>query len=226
MKLVGGDSGRYEHEELVDDVILAPSERAVVDVRFDAAGEVALEHRTPERTYPLAADQPSRDEPASRRSRDGSTTLRDERRDGGRARSGSLRTSRREPDKTLAFVAEMDMGDAGGAAGRLRLPDAPGGRQRLEPGKLPEVRHEAARPTGGRADAYTCPMHPEVVGDEPGQCPKCGMKLVPAQLVAQAGGGHEHEHDARARATTTRPRPRTARRRHRVGGRHGRGQPR
>ena len=25
---------------------------------------------------------------------------------------------------------------------------------------------------------YTCPMHPEVVKDVPGNCPKCGMKLV------------------------------------------------
>jgi hypothetical protein len=26
---------------------------------------------------------------------------------------------------------------------------------------------------------YTCPMHPEVVRAEPGECPKCGMTLVP-----------------------------------------------
>lgn len=26
---------------------------------------------------------------------------------------------------------------------------------------------------------YTCPMHPEVISDKPGDCPKCGMKLVP-----------------------------------------------
>lgn len=25
---------------------------------------------------------------------------------------------------------------------------------------------------------YTCPMHPEVLKDVPGQCPRCGMKLV------------------------------------------------
>jgi hypothetical protein len=25
---------------------------------------------------------------------------------------------------------------------------------------------------------YTCSMHPEVVKDAPGDCPKCGMKLV------------------------------------------------
>ena len=26
---------------------------------------------------------------------------------------------------------------------------------------------------------YTCPMHPEVVSDKPGNCPKCGMTLEP-----------------------------------------------
>lgn len=37
---------------------------------------------------------------------------------------------------------------------------------------------------------YTCTMHPEVISDTPGFCPKCGMALVvkktasrPAQLV-------------------------------------------
>ena len=55
MKLVGGDSGRHEHEEFVDEVLLAPSERVVVDVLFEEAGELTLEHRTPERTYPLAS---------------------------------------------------------------------------------------------------------------------------------------------------------------------------
>lgn len=25
---------------------------------------------------------------------------------------------------------------------------------------------------------YTCPMHPEIIKDKPGQCPKCGMDLV------------------------------------------------
>jgi len=26
---------------------------------------------------------------------------------------------------------------------------------------------------------YTCTMHPEVISDTPGHCPKCGMAMVP-----------------------------------------------
>ncbi len=33
---------------------------------------------------------------------------------------------------------------------------------------------------------YTCPMHPEVVQDAPGSCPKCGMALVPVAGTGEA----------------------------------------
>jgi hypothetical protein len=49
MKLVGGDSGHYEHETFVEEVLLSPSERYVVDVLFDAPRRLHLEHRTPAR---------------------------------------------------------------------------------------------------------------------------------------------------------------------------------
>ncbi|HMG90956.1 MAG TPA: heavy metal-binding domain-containing protein, partial [Chryseolinea sp.] len=38
---------------------------------------------------------------------------------------------------------------------------------------------------------YTCPMHPEVFKDAPGQCPKCGMNLVP---VKKEPPNTKHEH--------------------------------
>lgn len=46
--------------------------------------------------------------------------------------------------------------------------------------------HEMAAPDAG-AQKYTCPMHPEIVQDHPGVCPKCNMKLVPKKEQA-----HEH----------------------------------
>ena len=33
---------------------------------------------------------------------------------------------------------------------------------------------------------YTCPMHPEVLSDNPGKCPKCGMELVAQNSVANS----------------------------------------
>jgi len=33
-------------------------------------------------------------------------------------------------------------------------------------------------PAAAGAVVYACPMHPEVISDEPGRCPKCGMKLL------------------------------------------------
>ncbi|MFH6943397.1 multicopper oxidase domain-containing protein [Flavobacterium sp.] len=38
---------------------------------------------------------------------------------------------------------------------------------------------EESRPT-----TYTCPMHPEIHESKPGNCPKCGMKLVPEKTIS------------------------------------------
>ena len=55
MKLVGGDSGRHEREEFVEEVLLSPSERIGLDVLFERPGEVVLEHRIPDHIYDLGA---------------------------------------------------------------------------------------------------------------------------------------------------------------------------
>ena len=161
MKLVGGDAGRVEREEFVEDVTLGPSERVVVDVLFDEPGQVTLEHRTPGRTYELVQITVREEEAEPDRS-EAFARLRE---------SEEMKAERKrirphleaEPDKTIGFLAEMDMGD-----------------------------EESGGP-------YTCPMHPEVVQEEPGHCPNCGMKLMSSELVGQAaehkhGQAHEHGH--------------------------------
>jgi P-type Cu+ transporter len=45
---------------------------------------------------------------------------------------------------------------------------------------------------------YTCPMHPEVISNEPGYCPKCGMALEPIELSAAETGSVELD-DMRSR---------------------------
>lgn len=44
----------------------------------------------------------------------------------------------------------------------------------------PETETEMGTDMGVEAEMvqYTCPMHPEVISDEPGTCPECGMELV------------------------------------------------
>ncbi len=32
---------------------------------------------------------------------------------------------------------------------------------------------------------YTCPMHPEIVQDHPGSCPKCGMALEANTIIVE-----------------------------------------
>ena len=159
MKLVGGDSGRVEHERFVDDIVLAPSERVVVDVLFDQAGDLTLEHRTPQRVYPLAAITVGEDRAEGSLEEQFEVLRTNAEMVAERERVAAYVDA--EPDKTLAFIAEMDMG----------------------------------APEGSGPVVYTCPMHPEVTSEEPGHCPDCGMKLLPAELVAAAAAGHEHGHD-------------------------------
>lgn len=53
----------------------------------------------------------------------------------------------------------------------------------------PRANQPAAPPPAGAV--YTCPMHPEVVSDHPGTCPKCGMALEPMVATADEGPNPE-----------------------------------
>jgi FtsP/CotA-like multicopper oxidase with cupredoxin domain len=189
MKLVGADAGHYEHEELVDEMLLAPSERVVVDVMFGEVGELELEHRTPERTYRLASITVG-NEPPEPSFADEFARLRTNA-DMAELRERIDRFLKAPPDKTLSFVAEMDMGMPEGVPVVYTCPMHPEVVSD-EPGSCPKcgmkLLAQAAEET-----TYMCPMHPEVTSEKPDRCPKCGMKLLPANLVA-AGGGHGHEH--------------------------------
>ena len=191
MKLVGGDSGRVEREAFVESVVLAPSERAVVDVLFEESGRTALEHRTPEQTYTLATFDVAA-EPATPSLADEFAVLRTN-------PEWSAERERLEiyadapPDKTLAFVAEMDMPAPEGDVIYVcpMHPDVVGGESDRCPKCGMKLVAVAAPVT------YVCPMHPEVVSEQPDRCPKCGMKLVDASLVTASGHEHEdhpHEH--------------------------------
>ena len=63
-------------------------------------------------------------------------------------------------------------------------------RFRAEPAKYTHpIPSGVPSPVGGGTPVrYTCPMHPEVVSDGPGSCPKCGMGLEP-----QVATGEEAE---------------------------------
>jgi FtsP/CotA-like multicopper oxidase with cupredoxin domain len=186
MKLIGGDSGHVEHEEFVEDVIVAPSERVVVDVLFDRAGDLTLEHRTPGRTYPLAQIEVSEErveaslEAEFERLRTNADMAAE------RERIESYLEA--EPDKRLAFIAEMDMGPPEGVGPVVYACPMHPEIVEQEPGKCPRCGMKLLATEA----TYTCPMHLEVVSREPGHCPECGMKLLPAQLVKEAGAGHEH----------------------------------
>jgi FtsP/CotA-like multicopper oxidase with cupredoxin domain len=227
MKLVGGDSGRCEREEFVEEVLLAPSERAVVDVLFDKPGTLTLGHKTPDRSYPLAAITVSGDRvvPSLGQQYEALRTnadMVDE-----RERIVPYLTA--TPDKTLAFVAEMDMGVPEGAV----VYTCPMHPEVVSPeeGSCPKCgmkllatavtvtyacpmhpdvvsAEEGSCPKCGMkllgvAVTYACPMHPEVVSEtSDDRCPKCGMKLLPSQFVA--GAGHQsvstHKHDGESHA--------------------------
>ena len=195
MKLIGGDSGRVEREEFVSEVILAPSERAVVDVLFGQPGQLELQHRTPDRTYRLAAITVTSDRATPSLETEfeelrQATELAAER----QALDSWLAAP---PDKTLALVAEMDDIAAPGQGPVLYSCPMHSEVTSQEPGRCPKCSMKLLSAAG--ATAYGCPMHPEVTSDQPGHCSQCGMKLLVTTLAAQPTGqgpsSAPHSHD-------------------------------
>ena len=200
MKLVGGDSGRVEREEFIDEVLLSPSERVVLDVLFDQPGEVILENRTPDHTYGLGRITVS-GEAAGEAAVAFSELRVDPELSAERERIQA--DIEREPDKTLAFVSQMPIlyGDEAQEASSYACPMHPEVTA-SEPATCPKCGMKLVPAAESEPTSYACPMHPEVMDSEASSCPKCGMKLVPADKVPGAGEGehdhgedHEHGHD-------------------------------
>ena len=138
MKLVGGDSGHYEHEQFVDDVILAPSERVIVDVLFDHSGGARA--GAPHAGSGLSAGRDHRQRGPGRAATGGAVRRSaHQSRHGGRARARRAVSGGRAAQDRGVHRRDGHGCARRGRAGRLRLPDAPGGRQRGT-GPLPEVR--------------------------------------------------------------------------------------
>ena len=193
MKLVGADAGHYEHEQFVEEVLLAPSERAVVDVHFAEPGNFELEHRTPERRYRLASIRVG-DEGAEPLLAEQFAQLRSNP-DMASLRERTETFLQAPPDKTLAFVAEMDMGVPEGVPVVYVCPMHPDVVSD-DPASCPKCGMKLLAQAAPGV-TYVCPMHPEVTSEQPDRCPKCGMKLLPAGSVA-ADDEHAHGHHAHA----------------------------
>lgn len=67
------------------------------------------------------------------------------------------------------------------------LSAACGKSQPMDPGMDPRMDHAMEH----AAHRYTCPMHPKYISDKPGDCPICGMTLVPVEAEGAAESGVE-----------------------------------
>jgi len=52
----------------------------------------------------------------------------------------------------------------------------------------------SSKSEGSAKTIYTCPMHPEIRQDHPGDCPKCGMHLEPLNPTGDSNDDQKHIH--------------------------------
>jgi NADH:ubiquinone oxidoreductase subunit 6 (subunit J)/rubrerythrin len=55
------------------------------------------------------------------------------------------------------------------------------------------IEAEASDTTGSEQQLYTCPMHPEIRQTQPGNCPKCGMPLIPVEEKVPTSKHSQHQ---------------------------------
>jgi len=60
----------------------------------------------------------------------------------------------------------------------------------LSSGKPQESKTQPKKIVSGKS-VYTCPMHPEIEQNQPGDCPKCGMPLEPKHVSLETGEDQE-----------------------------------
>ena len=140
MKLVGADSGHYEREEYVDEVLVAPSERVVVDVlsisRATWRSSTALPNTSTAWLGSRSARRPRSQPPQTRSPRYGRTRTWSPSGNVSCRSSGRPQTRRSRSSPRWTWRARR--------ASRLRMSDAPRGRQRRA-WLMPEVWDEAPR---------------------------------------------------------------------------------
>ena len=95
-----------------------------------------------------------------------------------------------DPGGEMMWGMKRDMHMPGPGAFSMHMPR----------GKPPE--DEPEQDTSAQSTNWTCPMHPEVNQSSSGNCPKCGMALIPR---AESGDGHEDENSTKQAASFTCP---------------------
>src|SRR6266581_2015191 len=89
-----------------------------------------------------------------------------------------------DPGGEMMWAMKRDMDMPGLAAFSMHMPR----------GKPPE--EQPAPETEQQTSDWTCPMHPEVSQSGPGNCPKCGMSLIPRTEMDNGGSSQDTAHQA------------------------------